>query len=100
MREVRSPHQIFDADKVPRHHADAIVLESRRDLPPKVVAGRIRDRLLFEIAILLECAVEALEKMRDPSDVVFDRDQLEPGKAFEHAGENNFGERSFDRMME
>src|SRR5277367_3419175 len=23
MREVRSPHQIFDADEMPRHHADA-----------------------------------------------------------------------------
>src|SRR5208282_4101439 len=44
--------------------------------------------------------VEALEKMRYPSDVVFDRYELEIGEAFEHAGENNFGERSLDRMMQ
>src|ERR1700678_4171245 len=54
VREVRPPHQILDADKVPRHHADAIVLKSCRDLAPKIIAGRIRDRLLFEIAIFLK----------------------------------------------
>src|ERR1700693_4773483 len=54
MREVRAPHQVFDADEMPRHHADTIVLKSCGDLPSKIVAGRIRDRLLFEIAILLE----------------------------------------------
>src|SRR5271166_5109417 len=54
MREVRPPHQIPDADKMPRHYADAIVLECRGDLPTKVIAGRIGNRLLFEVAILLK----------------------------------------------
>src|SRR5258708_18014594 len=82
------------------HHADTIVLKRCGDLPSKIIAGRIRDRLLFEIAILLERVVKALEKMRNPSDVIFDRHQLEIWKAFQHAGENNFGERSLDRMMQ
>ena len=85
---------------MPRHHADAIVLKSCRDLPPKIKARRIRDRLLFEIAIFLERMVEALEKMRDPADIVFDRDQAESGETLEHAGKNNFGERSLDRVMQ
>src|ERR1700733_14839675 len=96
MWEVRTPHQAFDADEMPRHDADAIVLKSCRDLTLKIVTWRIRDRGLLEIAILFERMVEALEKVRNPSDIVFDRYQPELGEAFEHAGKNNFGERSFD----
>src|SRR6202040_1687962 len=66
MREVRPPHQVFDADEMPRYHADAIILKSCGDLPSKIIAGRIRDRPLFEIAIFLKRMVEALEKMRNP----------------------------------
>lgn len=86
--------------KMPRHHADAIVLKRCGDLPSKIVAGRIRNRLLFEIAILLKRVVESLEKMRNPSDVVLDRYEFELGETFEHSGKNNFGERSLDRMMQ
>src|SRR5580704_1345988 len=82
MREVRPPHQVFDTDEMTRHHADAVVLKSCGDLPPKIIAGRIRDRLLFEIAILLKRVVETLQKMRNPSDVVFNRHKLEIGEAF------------------
>src|SRR5271166_765634 len=100
MREIRAPHQAVDADKMPRHHPDPIVLKSCRDLAPKIVTGRIRNRLLFEVSILLIRMVKALKKMRDPSDIVFDRYQPETGKAFKHAAEYNFGKRPLDRMMQ
>ena len=92
MREVRTPHQVFDADEMPRHHPDAIVLKRCSDLSSKIVAGRIRDRLLFEIAIFLKRVVEALEKMRYPSDVIFDRHELEIGETFEHVVTAGSGE--------
>src|SRR5258707_14489469 len=59
MREIRSPHQTFDADKVPHHDADAIVLKSCRNLAPEIVTRRIRNRLYFQVAILLKRMVQA-----------------------------------------
>src|SRR5580692_534085 len=100
MREVRSPHQVLDADKMARHDADAIVLKSGSDLASKIIARLIRDRLSFEVAIFLKRMVEALEKVRNPTDVVLDRHEPEFGEPFQHAGEDNFSERPFDRMMQ
>src|ERR1700722_8355665 len=76
MREIRYPHKVFDAYEMPRHHADAIVLKSCGHLTSKIIAGRIRNRLLLEVAILLKRVVKALEKVRNPSDVVLDRHEF------------------------
>src|SRR5712692_6108272 len=76
MRKVGRPHKIVDPYIFARHHADTVVLESCPHLPMEVVARRIRNHFLFEIAVLLVRMVEALQIMRDPSDVVFYRDKL------------------------
>ena len=74
MRKVRRPHQVLHPDKVARDHTDPIILKSGRDLAAKIVARRIRNRLLLEVAIFLVGMIKALEKMRKPPDVVLYRD--------------------------
>src|SRR5260370_26193274 len=100
VRKVRRPHQVLHPDKMARHHSDAIILKGGRYLAPKIVARRIRNRLFFQIAILLVRMIETLEKVRKPSDVVLYRHQPQLWKSFEHARENNFSERSLNRMMQ
>src|ERR1700734_2736280 len=100
MRKVRSPHQVLDAYKMARYYSDAIVLKRRCDLASKIIARWIRERFSFEVSIFLKRMVEALEKVRNPADVVLDRHEPEFRKPFQHTGEDNFGERPLDRTMQ
>src|SRR5262249_55152190 len=91
VRVVRTPHHLVHADQVAAAHAGHIVLEGGVHLAAPVVGGVHLD-LGEARAEAPGIPLQPLQVVRDPADVVLDRDDLQLRMPIEHTSRDHFSD--------
>ena len=96
MGEVGRPHVVVLAKDFVGGRTDGVVLESAPHLPPDIVAGLHRQRVLFHDIELVVGVVHAIHEVRKPADVVLCRDDFELRETLEHPAKDQRGQRALN----
>ena len=89
---VGGPHNVVHPDVMAVGDADCIVHECAVDLSLEVLAGFEFQLAVDHLAVALKGVIHALNEMRHPGNVVFRRDELQGGEAFQYVREHLAGD--------
>src|SRR6266446_521600 len=92
VRVVRAPQHLVHADQVAAAYAGNIVLESGVHLATPIV-GRVPLELGEAWGESPGVPLQPLQVVRDPADVVLDRDELQMRMPLKHGARDHFGDR-------